>query len=824
MLPYCAKGNYMESVKIAVKVGKQSHINMRNSKLYRAVSMDELEILVSKYNDIHVVVIEGILKIEQQQLKQFISNYTKIGDNHVLFYIPDSEETVTSGVADELEYEILMSKQALEDAVERLTGVNVGTSIKWVDDTEKEENRTEEKEDVSEEHPEKEDDNNECVVKEEAETTEQTDDYKQDTSALEVENEKLRLKVDELNNQLGSVAVTIESRNKEKKELENTVEELRQQIDRLEENEKNNSDKEIAVDKEKELLNKEIADLKKQLEEKSNEVESLTDISSENESEVDRLKEEVGNLKLELDELVNKVNDLNAQVARKEEELKDKDNKIREKDEALSRTEHELKEKIDKNKELLDKLKEANESKDKEISERESAKDKELKQAIDKKDNEIREARQALEAREAQIKNLTENIRVTSEEIENKNNVISKLNEEISELRNNETSLNSEITKLKENLANNPEVVRLKLELENKGMALEATEAKLAVSENRLKETLAQVGDISAVASIRENNRTLSDINQNLKAKIAEIESQKATLQADNQRLNNSVNSLKESENQLRKSLDAVDKGSMTEELTVGMIKYSSKAQVVNVFGHGSHGITTTAMSIAAVIGQNNKVVVIDMDLATPNLDQWAGKSPYTASVSNIDKSLRTGLGVLISKGYNAFMGASGIVKTMNINHAVTVDYVNGLYGKVTSLQIASADYESMLNHLGNEYDYIVIDSGKIGESELHDSLINSICCIASSNVYCVNGISPVQVNSAVVKLGNSGIDRSRVRAFVNRCTNSGISEVVKKLLSGMQISTMPADNNLIFKAGGYFTENRLTREKFTDIVKEVLL
>lgn len=116
-----------ESNKIIVKVGKKSRVQLTNSKVYRAITANDLVTLTNKFNDCHIVIIESIDEDEQEAVKDFAVNFKKVDEsNTVLFFIPDNDD-ITSGIADELDYNIYLTLSELYKYIYETFGIN--TSI-----------------------------------------------------------------------------------------------------------------------------------------------------------------------------------------------------------------------------------------------------------------------------------------------------------------------------------------------------------------------------------------------------------------------------------------------------------------------------------------------------------------------------------------------------------------------------------------------------------------------------------------------------------------------------------------------------------------------
>ena len=233
------------------------------------------------------------------------------------------------------------------------------------------------------------------------------------------------------------------------------------------------------------------------------------------------------------------------------------------------------------------------------------------------------------------------------------------------------------------------------------------------------------------------------------------------------------------------------------EVVTVGVdkvfssFKYAGSAKIVTVFGGGSFGVTNTAYSIASRL--KGKVLFIDLDISNPKSDRYTKKNPMV-NVTGVPSNLyKTGIGVLYSCGIEKFIAeyeklSIRIITTRNTE----LTWISGLY---SSIKLENIDYTSdFLNYVGNMYDYIVIDSGKIGYSSLSDSLIKSLCdishkslVVSSNDSYTTRGIS-LALNR--VKITNVGW-------VINLASTSIIGDKSKKNMGTNDYCILPFSNSI---------------------------
>lgn len=321
---------------------------------------------------------------------------------------------------------------------------------------------------------------------------------------------------------------------------------------------------------------------------------------------------------------------------------------------------------------------------------------------------------------------------------------------------------------------------------------------------------------IKALQSESENeiNRLKSDINSlsdRLTATSEELNKYReksissSTLQADNEILHTKISLL---ESELNKTLsrvmekDSEIKGLSSlerEVITVGVdkvfdkINYTGKAKIINVFATGSYGVTSLSYSIANRLKGN--VLFIDLDIVKPMADRFINRNPMLDIESPKGNLYRTGLGILFSQGFDRFRdNEEKLIVKLARRKESELSCINGLYAQIHLETIDG--FSEFINYLGNKYDYIVCDSGKLGYSKLVDSLIKSISDIAHRNcVVSVNDTHTIRGTSLI--LARQGI--KNYDYLLNMSRNSIITDVSKKSIGNSNYYILPLSSNLLF-------------------------
>lgn len=371
-------------------------------------------------------------------------------------------------------------------------------------------------------------------------------------------------------------------------------------------------------------------------------------------------------------------------------------------------------------------------------------------------------------------------------ELNNTDSLLESSNKELSETQDELKELQISCSSLKESL--NSSSNREK-ELEQKIDNLEDTyKREKSISDKKIK----QLGD--DYSSANKQLEVYKSKIASADASLAQNNVLKTKLDATEKELSSRIAVIADKDLEIKRLKQSVGK---KEVVTVGVDKvfssfnYAGSAKIVTVFGGGSFGVTNTAYSIASRL--KGKVLFIDLDISNPKSDRYTKKNPMV-NVTGVPSNLyKTGIGVLYSCGIEKFIAeyeklSIRIITTRNTE----LTWISGLY---SSIKLENIDYTSdFLNYVGNMYDYIVIDSGKIGYSSLSDSLIKSLCdishkslVVSSNDSYTTRGIS-LALNKA--KITNVGW-------VINLASTSIIGDKSKKNMGTNDYCILPFSNSI---------------------------
>ncbi|GHU74095.1 hypothetical protein FACS1894188_01320 [Clostridia bacterium] len=211
----------------------------------------------------------------------------------------------------------------------------------------------------------------------------------------------------------------------------------------------------------------------------------------------------------------------------------------------------------------------------------------------------------------------------------------------------------------------------------------------------------------------------------------------------------------------------------------------------------------------------------IDLDLLNASCDVLAQISPISEELSHSYQSLRkerkTGLGVFLFAGLEAFTeNAERLIKRCP---KVGADYLSGLYSGASSAELLNADWAGLFGFLGERYDRIIVDAGRVGCSIPKDSVIFSIMSIAHKNIVITRN-NGLDVRNMKLRLNPFGISTDKLLWVLNFSGADEQQDNVVGFLQGIQsirILRLPS-----IKDGELFINSRFLRPKMLEIANIV--
>lgn len=426
---------------------------------------------------------------------------------------------------------------------------------------------------------------------------------------------------------------------------------------------------------------------------------------------------------------------------------------------------------------------------------------------------------------------------------------VSDLNLQIAKLNGTITQLNSSLGNSSKELAEqtrNAEMSTSALEQEKAALQEEKRqlESKNEILQKQLDSKTEQYDSLLSTSQDTNSKATalvaavkkLTNENTSLKEQLGVSKKTVEDKDNDINGLNQRVTQLNTQVRQMKEALNAISSTNSV-DVTLGSIQrsmYSGSAHIITVFGTGGCGTTTTAMSLANYVGSSANVLFIDFDIVSPTADAWFKVPPMIKDsfCSILDSKKRSGLGIFYELGSDLFeKNLSKIIQHCEMSKGSKgghVDYISGVYYRVDEGKIINADYAQLLNLLGNKYEYIIIDAGRIGNSRINDELLKILVAISEKNII-VSKNDVFDIRMLMIKLNDNKFDTSNLRLLVNRCkTNNGrpvdIDTSSKKILGAMNIpyALMPFDTET-FDSFGTFYATRVLYDTFMTFINTIV-
>lgn len=880
------------TLKLVVKVAKQSKLEFSNSKVYRAITIEELDV-VTRTQGCHIVVFENIEEDEQDAARKFIETFSTDANNHILF-IDSGDNEITTGIADEYDGIICVNDRGLYKYIYEYTNTYVGIYMdekrmyseldvgvsnsmpdtmseligeislaeedaanKHLEEVQAEEQRLREEEearraeeaelarkearqsqisreftDVFKGHTES--NTNRAFGSPQVNTSEDVSTYLDKIAELNKKLSDLEYKYNRTVKDAESATKLIKTMQEALKALKEERQAILERFNRLQ------SDvileNPISLDQYK-GLEEERDDYQRQLEYANSKIETLTEEIESTRSDADT---SVRKAREQLISVTNELTSLQEQIESGElnRELVEKQS------EELARLETEKENLVSRVEKLNDQINDLSN----EISD---LKDERQYRVVmtDYLEKFFKQAKKVKDRYELDKSSLIRQITELKEQRDNDARIEQAKSE--SRVKDIESSLNGEIQKLKTD--HEIEVASLKKQAESKEHELKSnfeaeiqrlkgqheieisslkTRADLAGRDTQsqleiqLQKATSELNDSNTrVTSLEEQLRLSKDNASSLQGKLnqcqqelAEIISSSAearTLIERNKSLEEQLSTSNQTLRQVNSSIKELDDQNKEYRLTIsgleqrlkayqsssgngyvtGIAKtiemaYKGKAKIIPVYGAGSYGVTTTAISIAEKLCIQNKTLFLDMDFDYPKGDVALSTSPVSTGIPGINpRDLgSTALALTLEHGTSfAVKHYGNLVKRVKKSKYGYLDYFSGVYKIMDEDVITNFDYNSFFDVLGRAYDFIVVDLGKLGGGGISNKLIKGI-----SNVPGVHGAAVVNstyagVRNFLIRMGQIGISVLDEVIVINRCESTNLDQRIGNLLSQYQ-------------------------------------
>ncbi len=823
-----------QPLKIIVKVGISSNISFRNVRAYRALTFNDVRSLIALDNEIDNIVIEGIQESEREEAIEIIEKLKKDNKNIFIYTKNDSDYAVE--LSKNTGIERINSMDELHHKIEDITGEKVG--IKWhrIETVEREEHKKELEEALSViDDSVRFAEDIELPAIENKEDLEELGEIIHDIESLEEENKQgdsLESYKEKTTSEIANLLTTVTI---EKQAVE---EQLRQAMNRI----TILLDIKEAIEDERDMYKNMITELdnnsdiiedpvsSEEVQNIENELNKYKDKCMQAEDKIIQLEEQLSLNKEEVEAYNVQLDSLNSQLREATDKINEYKLKEEEYENTISKLSTELiesqgtssAEDIIKLAEINEELSEANvaisrledrvtiESRQRlkltELAADVIEESKAFKIAINAKNIEIEELR-------ASVKILEDSIAIT--------------NSEFQQLKNNYDYLSNSQNEINQKRDNEKQQLQMQMEL-----AVEKTnyfERELSRVKGILEEKEEKLAKALADTSYKdkekllESNRVVEEANKALLSNINLLKNELDELKEKLRISNMSIETLEENNKQLKSSVLDLSRGASG---GVGKITldcdYTGKAFIIPVYGSGSYGVTTTAMSIIRKLPSGN-VLYMDMDMTNPKADGWFGKTAIIRDLPGIkDVMLRTGFGSLVEKGIDYVIQNEKVLFQRVLDTKTgSIDYFSGMYTRVNITKLLSISFTEFMNYVGNCYNYIVVDLGRLGSSDISDALIKMFDDIAYRSVV-VTLKDKTDVRNLAVKASQEKLRFDNMIWVLNMSDDTKVDPIIIKSINSAKMLIMPKAMKMYGTNQSYDKVQEL-KDKFAELMDLIL-
>lgn len=339
------------------------------------------------------------------------------------------------------------------------------------------------------------------------------------------------------------------------------------------------------------------------------------------------------------------------------------------------------------------------------------------------------------------------------------------------------------------------ETERLKIEngrLNKKLSELKEELETVDKSSSSSKEVEAMMAKVTSLKSQKDEMAKLVD---SAELKLAIKDKQMDSLKADNIKYEEALIEMKKLLESKKQHTTNVGCTSAKE------FKYNGRATLIPVFGIGSHGISSVAYSMAdKFFNDGQSVLLVDFDFQSPKLDAFTKKNPLCKSASGYSQEEEiefTSTALLFKRGARYLKDNSReCVLNIKTNNQCRLSLFSGCYVNVTDNELASTDIGGILTYIGNSYDKIIIDFGKLKARKVIDEIITNV--IKSVNIgIAVAANDSMDIRNIVLAVEEFDIEANKLLWLLNMSPDSVVQAKTKEMI-GSKYELIPFDSALL--------------------------
>ena len=298
------------------------------------------------------------------------------------------------------------------------------------------------------------------------------------------------------------------------------------------------------------------------------------------------------------------------------------------------------------------------------------------------------------------------------------------------------------------------------------------------------------------VAQLKED-KEISDmgVNQMLQ-ELGRVKKELQAVRHEVKRRDDTISRLEDEKNRMEVTNKSLSRNMASAEKLMIQVEYTSKASIIPVFASGSYGSTTMAVSVAKKLP--GKVLLLDFDCVNPKIDSWFDVNPTIRALDGLTGVEQTAFGALIKKGVDYVIENRDLIfRTVSKKKGNEVVYFSGVYTEIDLSEFASVDFQQFLNFVGSEYNYIVVDLGRIGGNDNTNALIRMFNNISWRNIMvCLH--DKYDLRTTYIASKKNRIDYTKTIWALNMAKSTKLDDSMKKIL-GASVGGKGDTNYYIF-------------------------
>lgn len=255
----------------------------------------------------------------------------------------------------------------------------------------------------------------------------------------------------------------------------------------------------------------------------------------------------------------------------------------------------------------------------------------------------------------------------------------------------------------------------------------------------------------------------------------------------------------------------------------VNKIDYTGRGILLAVVGSGGYGTTSVATSMAEMLANNNfNVALVDMDFRSPKMESVYGIVPFNDCLNQVIKEpdRRTSLGAFIRLGavkWTNFMPQLGVTLHEGNKSGGKLVYYPGSYATLSATEIGGSDYGAMLKRLGIEYEYIVIDLGRLEGFGSVANVQNGICN-AAAQIFAVTNSTLTDVRSFSMR-GAAGKFKFSNTCWVLNMAEKHFGRDIEAIVSDAESHVEVPIQRDLYGTNFSLNENKKTRRAVEEMI-----